>query len=200
MSDEQDDPVEAAENTAAAGGNAAFAERLRHQAAQIRTARAEASKLRAELDGISKSHVPSSELEKLRGQIESERSTWAAERAVYQIGITDPEAIELAQLYHQKLPTDARPALADWLRGLRDEPGKAPKALQPFFTPQPAQSSGNAAEPATRKAPAPVSAATSTTASGAVSGELSVDQVRQIMQRAKESGDWSEWDRYFPRK
>ena len=32
------------------------------------------------------------------------------------------------------------------------------------------------------------------------SGELSAEQIRQIQQRARESGDWSEWDRYFPRK
>lgn len=199
MSDEQDDPVESAENNAAAGGNAAFAERLRHQAAQIRTARAEAAKLRAELDGLAKTHVPLTEVEKVRGALETERASWAAERAVYQIGITDPEAIEVAQLYYAKLPADGRPPMADWLRGMREDTGKAPKALQPFLG-APAQSSAVSVEPSARKASGPVSASTATTAAGAASGELSVEQVRQIQQRARESGDWSEWDRYFPRK
>ena len=200
MADEQqEDPIEAAENMAAANGNAAFAERLRHQAAQIRSARAEAAKLRAELDGVSKSHVPMTELEKLRSQIEVERASWPAERAVYSIGITDPQAIKVAQLFHADLPEAERPPLADWLKGLHAEPSKAPKALQLYFgapasTDQPQGNQRRAA------AAPPVAASVATTTTGATSGELSAEQIRQIQQRARESGDWAEWDRYFPRK
>jgi hypothetical protein len=45
-----------------------------------------------------------------------------------------------------------------------------------------------------------VAASVATTTTGATSGELSAEQIRQIQQRARESGDWAEWDRYFPRK
>lgn len=200
MADEQqEDPIEAAENVAAANGNAAFAERLRHQAAQIRSARAEAAKLRSELEGISKSHVPMTELEKLRGQIEAERASWSAERAVYSIGITDPQAIRVAQLFHADLPEAERPPLADWLKELQAEPSKAPKALQLYFgTPASTeQPQGNQRRAAAAPPPA---ASVATTTTGATSGELSYEQVRQMKQRAYELNDWTEWNRYFPLK
>lgn len=199
MADEQqgtEDPVEAAENLAASNGNAAFNERLRQQAAQIRSARAEAAKLRSELEGVVKTHLPLAEVDKLKAQMEAERAAWGAEKAVYAIGITDPQAIKVAQLFYSDLPAENRPPLADWLRGLRDKPGEAPKALQPYFTAPPAQSS---ADPGTRQKPPPASSTTTTT-TGAASGELSADQIRTIQQRAFTSGDWTEWDRYFPRK
>jgi len=55
------------------------------------------------------------------------------EATLARAGWTDPEAVELARLYHGKIPEESRPDLVGWLGQLRTDPGKAPKALTPWL-------------------------------------------------------------------
>ena len=168
-------------------------ERVRYLSEQRKADKAEIAKLREQIDGLAKTHLPIAEVDRLRGSWDSERQAWDAERAVYQIGITDPEAIEVARTLHSRLPEKDRPPLPDWLRSVKEDPSKAPKALTPYLT-QPAAAAQPAAQPAARQSTA------GTTTTGASSSALTADQVRELQRRAVDSGDWSEWDRYFPRK
>jgi len=132
----------------------------------------------------------------LEGRLKTEQAEWASERAVYQSGITDPEAIDVARHLHQRLPEKDRPELAAWLGAMREDPTKAPKALAAYFAPsgQGAQQTQQTQQAATRT--------TATSAGATVGGALSVEQARarvsELTQAAVRSGDWSGYDKERP--
>ena len=66
-------------------------------------------------------------------QLERDLAGAREEATLARAGWTDPEAVELARLYHGKLPEESRPDLVGWLGQLRTDPGKAPKALTPWL-------------------------------------------------------------------
>lgn len=102
-------------------------------------------------------------------QLERELTGAREEATLARAGWTDPEAVELARLYHAKLPEESRPDLVGWLGQLRADPGKAPKALTPWLartidapTPVATSSTPTAAQPAVPSMP--TMPATTTTA------------------------------------
>lgn len=178
--------------------------RLREETSAKRAAMARAAELEAELAVLSKR---ASTADTLAKQLEEERtrystafSSWEAERAVYQLGITDPEAIEVARHLHGRLPEQGRPALADWLRSAKEDPSKAPRALVPYLAqPAPAGPAASAAASTAAPAPSPSPSAASSqrpgaTAPAAAATQLDAGQIRALYQEAARTGDWSKWD------
>lgn len=126
------------------------------------------------------------------------------ERAAWQAGLTDAEGIEVARMFWNKLPEKDRPALGDWLSGLKADPSTAPRALAAYL----GASSSPAPAPAT--APPPVSAAPATTAkalpnanAGALptpsaSGHFDAATIRALRQEAQRTGDYSKLREAMP--
>lgn len=126
------------------------------------------------------------------------------ERAAWQAGLTDSEGIEVARMFWGKLPEKDRPALGDWLSGLKADPSTAPRALAAYL----GASSSPAPAPATT--PAPVSTAPATTAkplpnanTGALptpsaSGHFDAATIRALRQEAQRTGDYSKLREAMP--
>lgn len=110
------------------------------------------------------------------------------------IGHTDPEAVDLVTYAYGRLPGEGRPALGDWLQGVKADPTKAPLALKHLlnggFTqaPPPPVAAPPAPAPTTSTPP-------SATASGtpATSPRLADADVARIRAEAQRTGDWSRW-------
>lgn len=168
--------------------------RLREESGLKRAAQARVSELEAEVASLVKradaAATLASELETLRATHTSALAAWEQERAVYQLGVTDPEAIEVARHLHARLPEAGRPPLAEWLRSVRETPASAPRALQPYFLPTPSPSpsaptpSASSGPPATAQRPA-------ATAPAAGQGRLDAAQIREMTQEAVRTGDYS---------
>lgn len=176
--------------------------RLREETSAKRAAMARAAELEAELAVLGKrastADTLAKQLEEERAKYTSAASSWEAERAVYQLGITDPEAIEVARHLHGRLPEQNRPPLADWLKAAKEDPGKAPKALVPYLA-QPAAPAAPAAPAPASPAPSPSPSAASSqrpgvTAPAAATTQLDAGQIRALYQEAARTGDWSKWD------
>jgi hypothetical protein len=54
--------------------------------------------------------------------------------AMADAGLTDPLGREVAQLVYSRQPEEGRPALVDWLRGLRAEGADVPAPLRPYLS------------------------------------------------------------------
>lgn len=179
--------------------------RLREETSAKRAAMARAAELEAELAVLSKrastADTLAKQLEEERTRYSTASSSWEAERAVYQLGITDPEAIEVARHLHGRLPEQGRPALADWLRSAKEDPSKAPRALVPYLaqpapTPAPATSAATSST-ALGSSPSPSAASSQrpgATAPAAAATQLDAGQIRALYQEAARTGDWSKWD------
>lgn len=136
------------------------------------------------------------QLDEMRGQFTSATAAWETERAVYQLGIIDGEAIEVARHLHQRLPEANRPALPDWLRAVKDDPSKAPKALQPYLaqpSAAPAQSTAAPVPPPQVTAAATHAQRPAPTAPAAGSGAMDAAQIRALREECARTGDWSKW-------
>jgi TolA-binding protein len=69
-------------------------------------------------------------VEEAKATSKAEREALQVERAIIAAGITDAEGVEYVQHAYSKLPSDNRPALADWL-GQRDALPRAVRAYLP---------------------------------------------------------------------
>lgn len=186
-----------------AGDNAGMvpSARLREETAAKREALARVGELEAQVKDLEKRGATvetlTSQVNDLKSQIERDRSTWAEERAVYQAGITDPEAIDVARHLHARLPEKDRPAFADWLKSAKEDPTKAPKALSAYF--QGSADKGAALAGATRTMGA--ERETSTTGASA-GGEMSVEQatarIEQLAAEAQRTRDWTKYNAERP--
>ena len=67
------------------------------------------------------------------GQWKAQAEQGARALDLAKVGITDPEAIEVASMFYEKLPKADRPAMAEWLKGLKDKPDTAPMALRGYL-------------------------------------------------------------------
>tara|TARA_R110001632_G_scaffold40705_1_gene102041 strand:- start:429 stop:1082 length:654 start_codon:yes stop_codon:yes gene_type:complete len=97
-------------------------------------------------------------------------------------GNATSEAVELVEYAYGRLPEADRPALPQWLEGIKADPSGAPLALQPIF--------GQAAAPP--KQQRPKAGPVSTMPPGAAP-EVTSEKILAIRQRAQETGDWSEY-------
>jgi hypothetical protein len=117
-------------------------------------------------------------------QLERELTGAREEATLARAGWTDPEAVELARLYHSKLPEESRPDLVGWLGQMRADPGKAPKALTPWLArtidaPTPvAASSTTTAQPAAPPMPATTTTAQAPATAGAAATPSRADVSR----------------------
>lgn len=104
------------------------------------------------------------------------------------VGSTDPDVIEAFEWQYGRMGADERPALPDWINGLKKSPGEAPAVLRPWLeskqaTPEPQQQARRPSPSAGHKQPPGASSA------------YSNEEMRRIRQDALMTGDWSEWQR-----
>lgn len=110
------------------------------------------------------------------------------------IGHTDPEAIDLVSWSYGRLPQENRPALGDWLNGVKSDPAQAPLAIR-HLLPQAANSAPVPGAPA----PAPTQVTSPRAAPSAVAGapattpSLSPADVARIREQCQRTGDWTPW-------
>lgn len=108
-------------------------------------------------------------------------------------GLTDPLGREVANLVYGKLPADGRPAMGDWLRGLRSEGADVPPPLRPYLTSaqQAAQVNGSGTATTTAgETIRPASTATQTTGRAPPAGGNVTAQAIQAAEREfKRTGD-----------
>jgi len=65
----------------------------------------------------------------------AERASWMEEREILGAGIfEDPaEALDVARMYHARLPEQDRPTLSAWAKALVADGAAVPRALQPYL-------------------------------------------------------------------
>ena len=108
-------------------------------------ARATAAELRARVTQLETEMAP---LRSASEALAAERASWARERAFLGVGLVDTEAQDVATLVHSRIPEAERPPLDVWLRELRADPAKAPKALAPYLAPAQSTTAGASAQSA----------------------------------------------------
>lgn len=123
-------------------------------------------------------------------QLERELTGAREEATLARAGWTDPEAVELARLYHGKLPEESRPDLVGWLGQLRADPSKAPKALTPWLartidapTPVAASSAPTAAQPVAPPATTTTAQAPATAGAAATPSRADVSRLQALTER-----------------
>jgi hypothetical protein len=123
-------------------------------------------------------------------QLERELTGAREEATLARAGWTDPEAVELARLYHGKLPEESRPDLVGWLGQLRSDPGKAPRALTPWLartndapTPVAASSAPTAAQPVAQPATTTTAQAPATAGAAATPSRADVSRLQTLTER-----------------
>jgi hypothetical protein len=73
------------------------------------------------------------QLESVNATLESERQAWTQERSLMGAGLIDQEARDLAVWSYNRQPEEGRPALGEWLDGMRAEGADVPQYLAPYF-------------------------------------------------------------------
>jgi hypothetical protein len=58
---------------------------------------------------------------------------WDTERTMMGHGLADAEAQDFARFAYNRIPAEGRPALGDWLAGIKADPTSAPAALAPYL-------------------------------------------------------------------
>lgn len=152
-----------------------------------RGAKARIAELEAQLEALK---ATATKAETLAAQLEDMR----LERAAWQAGVTDPEGIEVARLFHGKLPAKDRPSLGDWLGQLKADPSTAPRALAAYLAP-PASSPATA--PAVTGKPLPAANA-GALPTPAASGQFDAAAIRAMRQEAQRTGDYSKLREAMP--
>ncbi|MEQ1505320.1 MAG: hypothetical protein ABMB14_24020 [Myxococcota bacterium] len=153
MGDEQHDDTEDDEILTTTTAPAAWEARIKEERRKLRKANERISTLENELTGLrpkaQTAQNLNSQIETLRKQHESEKAAWEIEKAAMGAGITDADGVEVARLFHGRLPEKDRPAIGAWLGELRKDPTKAPKPLQPYLVTEAAATGETAAAAAT---------------------------------------------------
>jgi hypothetical protein len=123
------------------------------------------------------------------GKADADAKAWATERSFLEVGLSDPEARDIAALLHGKIPEGDRPPLADWLRAVKADPAKAPRALAPYLGTATKAEAGPAPAAGTRPVtpPAPATKIETTPAAGVA---VSAEAIRAAAKR----GDWKTFD------
>lgn len=117
----------------------------------------------------------------------------AADLALAEHGLTDPQARVVARALYGTLPEADRPELPAWVASLKSDPTAAPVALRGYFLPAaPAPAgppSGSAPAPASGAAGLPSSTPSIATPAPAAGPTAQVDAARKSMLAALKSGD-----------
>ena len=149
-----------------------------------RGAKARIAELESQIEGLQAAVSKASQFESQLDDLRLEKSAWQA-------GVTDPEGVEVARLFHGKLPAKDRPSLGDWLQQLKADPSTAPRALAAYLSPA-------------SSAPAPVNGKPLPAANAgalptpAASGQFDAASIRAIRQEAQRTGDYSKLREAMP--
>lgn len=103
------------------------------------TARADLAAARAELDAAKAQAATvasvTAERDRLLALTDSLRSEHADSIAMFRAGLDDDEGQAVARTLHGRLPEAERPALSEWLAGLRAAGAEVPRSLAPYLAP-----------------------------------------------------------------
>lgn len=112
-------------------------------------------------------------------------------------GYTEDD-LAVARTLHGRLPEKDRPALGDWLGGFKTDPTKAPKPLSHLFASQAAAGGTGTGTgtvgPGTQQQAAGGQAHGNTGTGG--TGGLEGKALDEIIEQAKRTGDWTEYDKH----
>lgn len=132
------------------------------------------------------------DLRKSRADTETEKSRFQRYQKISSaIGSTDPDAIEAVEWQHSKLAGDDAPELGEWLKGLQEDPSKAPSILRPLF--QGGGAAGAGTENASGKKRPKDHPGTGGGNPQGGNSSYSREQLREIRREAVRTGDWSRW-------
>lgn len=165
--------------------------RLREESGKKREALARVGELEAQLSEYEKKVATTDTLAK---QIEELKKThaatigeWETERAVWQAGITDPEAISVAKHLWSSQDEKARKPFPETLKTWKDKPEEAPRAFRAYL--EPAQAP--AAPEKGKQAPAPrATGVAPSTGAPAASGQWTVEQIASLREEGQRTGNW----------
>jgi hypothetical protein len=140
------------------------------------------------------------QLEEARTKHAADASAWDRQRALMGAGITDPDDVELADYYYSKAPDKDRPAMGDWIKGFRDDPNKAPKALRPLFaTASDTEADEPDAEvealPNRETRPPRTQRTADPSGTQGARHTPTAEQVRAAREKAQKTGDWADFNR-----
>lgn len=153
-------------------------ERFAAVAAERKALKSEVEALRTKAGGLD---AATKEAADLKSALASAQADFADRLALHRHGVGDDEGQDVARMLHGRLPPENRPALGDWVAGLKAEGATIPRALQPYLAPAP-----SGVTPPT----APKPAATSGQPPPA-SGRVDDAALRTAREQARKTGDWS---------
>jgi hypothetical protein len=175
--------------------------RLREETSAKRKALARVAELESMLEDAEKragtADTLAQQIAELKAAHKSERDQWESTSAVYGVGIYDPEAIDVARHLHSRLPEKDRPPLHEWLKDLKGDPTKAPRALAAYLAPpepadpEPPPKGGGA--PAAPRPPARAAGAAPSAGPAAAGSSFSAEQIAALREEAVRTGDWTRW-------
>lgn len=181
------------------------ASRLREETARKREALARVGELEQQLAESEKRGATvetlTARIQELEASGKAAEASWAEERAVYQAGITDSEAIDVARHLHGRLPEKDRPAFPEWIAAQKKDPSKAPKALAAYFVDVSTEASAGGGSDSSSDSTSTRRMGADRPGSGtAPSGEgLTRDQVlsrlSKLSEAAARSGDWTAYNK-----
>jgi hypothetical protein len=122
--------------------------RLNEEIAKRKELEVDLARLKVDLTTAQASAAESDALRAQLAKVTSEHDTF---RAGVDAGITDPEGLDLARWFYDKVPAaedGTRPTFAAYLGGLKSDPTARPKALTGYFTDAPAAAPTPAGTPA----------------------------------------------------
>jgi hypothetical protein len=122
--------------------------RLNEEIAKRKELEVDLARLKVDLTTAQASAAESDALRAQLAKVTSEHDTF---RAGVDAGITDPEGLDLARWFYDKVPAaedGTRPTFAAYLGGLKSDPAARPKALTGYFTDAPAAAPAPAGTPA----------------------------------------------------
>lgn len=131
--------------------------RLNEEIAKRKELEADLGALRGNLAAA---EAKAAEAETVRAALAKATAEFETYKVGVDAGITDPEGLELARYYYDKVPAgegeDAKPAFGDWMAKLKTDATARPKGLGAYFADQPVATPTQAAAPvAPPKAPQP---------------------------------------------
>ena len=130
--------------------------RLNEEIAKRKELEADLGALRGNLAAA---EAKAAEAETVRAALAKATAEFETYKVGVDAGITDPEGLELARYYYDKVPAgegeDAKPAFGDWMAKLKTDATARPKGLGAYFADQPAAPTATpaAARPATARVP-----------------------------------------------
>jgi hypothetical protein len=105
-------------------------ERFAASRAEVRALKAEADGLRAKATAAEQAIR---ERDEARTALAAAQTEHADALSLLRAGISDDEGQAVARTIYGRLPAEGRPALGDWLSGLRVEGAQVPRALAPYL-------------------------------------------------------------------